>query len=485
MSADQQALDVNYDYCSPNPNIDGDNEAWYVLKNGSLYKHLSHEETTVRYYFANYSKDGTYTWTTDVSQTVANDIKEAYARSMEKWNNVYFYSYDASGNVIKRKLINVVPGTANNSNLTIYPVKNPTNNYIAWTNAVEDSKDTIKIKTGLHHLHYSEWEMNVNVEYFYEHIDLRNLNDPNDDRTYDADLVAHVRERDGAHELGHVLGLLDLDNNNLCNGFDDDEYPQIKSEQQLLYHHHEVLMGYGAPFTERSADITYKDIAGVAITRGFHTDNDHKWLYAYIDFDGTHKLICSICNGTKNLTSEELNNYTYEIYGDCGSEHGLSSGNMMAVASYGTKDYYKCKYCRYVAPFDNIVQQNYGNEAYYSEDQHIATNMVNGLSYTCYESHSYTHHYQKYSAGSHISYCACGDYVYQPHVVSGTAGELGSPCIYCRQLVDFGVLNSIPADYPHTENGSYILPSGVIVLVPEDEEEYLNGTLEFRTGEIM
>lgn len=93
MSADQQALDVNYDYCSPNPNIDGDNEAWYVLKNGSLYKHLSHEETTVRYYFANYSKDGTYTWTTDVSQTVANDIKEAYARSMEKWNNGIMYIF--------------------------------------------------------------------------------------------------------------------------------------------------------------------------------------------------------------------------------------------------------------------------------------------------------------------------------------------------------------------------------------------------------
>ena len=48
-----------------------------------------------------------------------------------------------------------------------------------------------------------------------------------------------------------------------------------------------------------------------------------------------------------------------------------------------------------------------------------------------------------------------------------------------------GTLNGVYTDYPHTENGSYILPSGVIVLVPEDEEAYLNGTLEFRTGEIM
>ena len=40
-------------------------------------------------------------------------------------------------------------------------------------------------------------------------------------------------------------------------------------------------------------------------------------------------------------------------------------------------------------------------------------------------------------------------------------------------------------DNPHTENGSYILPNGIIVLAPEDEEAYLAGTLEFRTGEIM
>ena len=85
------------------------------------------------------------------------------------------------------------------------------------------------------------------------------------------------------------------------------------------------------------------------------------------------------------------------------------------------------------------------------------------------------------------SYDASGNVIKHKliNVVPETAGALGSPCIYCRQIVDFGVLNSIPTDYPHTENGSYILPSGIIVLVPEDEEAYLNGTLKFRTGEIM
>jgi hypothetical protein len=32
---------------------------------------------------------------------------------------------------------------------------------------------------------------------------------------------------------------------------------------------------------------------------------------------------------------------------------------------------------------------------------------------------------------------------------------------------------------PHTENGSYITPDGITVLVDEDIEAFLNGTLEF------
>lgn len=71
--------------------------------------HISHEKTVVTYYFAETSKDGTYSWTTDVSETVANDIKNTYANSMKKWNNVYFYSYDDStGLITKNKIINVV-----------------------------------------------------------------------------------------------------------------------------------------------------------------------------------------------------------------------------------------------------------------------------------------------------------------------------------------------------------------------------------------
>ncbi len=39
-------------------------------------------------------------------------------------------------------------------------------------------------------------------------------------------------------------------------------------------------------------------------------------------------------------------------------------------------------------------------------------------------------------------------------------------------------------ELPHTQNGSYILPNGVIVLVEEDIEAYMAGNLIFRTDEI-
>ena len=467
VSAHSQILDVRYDNCIGEYLGDGIDEMWYLPYIDSQCYHLSHETITIEYYFENtkFDKNGSvFEWGDYMTDAEAQGVKDAFVNSMKKWNNVYFYSYDDAGNIVKNKIINIVEGTAERHNLSIYPDVSDgvfAETFEEGTPTTVETVYDVDLGQNITHAHYSEWRIVLYVnEFLYG-------------RERSSDEVYYIREGTGAHEIAHILGLYDLDVENVCRSYTTNED-----------HHHEVLMGYGLPLEERISDITYKDIAGVAIVRGFHTDNDHKWLYKEEISYGVHRLVCSICNGVKIVNTASLSQYTYQAYGQCNNNHNLSSGNMMAVASYGNKDYYKCKYCRYVASFDNIVQQNY-TISNYSSTHHKCTNSVEGLSYSFLESHSYTHHYQKYSAGSHISYCACGDYVYQPHVVSGTAGELGSPCIYCRQLVDFGVLNSIPTDYPHTENGSYILPSGIIVLVPEDEEAYLNGTLEFRTGEIM
>lgn len=192
---------------------------------------------------------------------------------------------------------------------------------------------------GVTHLHYNDWELNFNVA-LYEDKYLNNMQ-----------LKNAVLNRTGTHEIGHVLGLRDIDS--VENNIPDD------------YHHEEILMGYSyfsknlgingeATFANRQSEITYKDIVGVAITRGYHTDNNHKWLYDnnYLS-DSEYKIICSICNGVKYVDS--LSGITYSIYQSCNNQHSLNSGNMFVVASYGTKDYYKCKYCRYVAPFTSIV----------------------------------------------------------------------------------------------------------------------------------
>ena len=104
--------------------------------------------------------------------------------------------------------------------------------------------------------------------------------------------------------------------------------------------------------------------------------------------------------------------------------------------------------------------------------------------------HSYGHHFQPNNKSTHWNCCACGDKFAQAHVKaqgSVGGGNLDQYCKYCGAYLGLGpgTLDGVYTDYPHTENGSYILPNGIIVLVPEDEEAYLNGTLEFRTGEIM
>ena len=461
-------LNVDYDDCKGVNGSDDIDETWYVLDVPPFCYHLGDEVDTIKYYFEETSSDGTYTWTTDVTESVAQEIKTAYANSMKKWNNVYFYSYNDYGVLIKHKIINVVEGTASDHNLSIYPGNDP--GTLASTGVV-GSYESVE-SDPLSHRHYNEWEMNVYVNHFY-------VNSSNT-----AAEVNVVRERTGAHELGHVLGIFDVDN--LCNATITD------------WHHHELLMGYGSPLENRSFNITYKDIAGVAITRGFHTDSDHKWINYGIQSNGMYKLVCSICNGVEETAS--LSGYTYETYRTCGDNHSLSSGNMMAVACYGTKDYYKCKYCRYVAPFSSIVAQNY-SKTYYSDTLHKCVNTVAGLEYTFYEEHtivdhectecgehihSYTDHYVWQSEGLHKSYCDCGDYTTSNHVV--TQGSFNTPdgygiCLLCRGRVFMGVLLSIPAGLAHTDNGSYILTNGTIVLVEEDIDAYMAGTLEFYYGE--
>lgn len=103
-------------------------------------------------------------------------------------------------------------------------------------------------------------------------------------------------------------------------------------------------------------------------------------------------------------------------------------------------------------------------------------------------SHSYTSRYAWQSDLRHKCYCECGEYSTGAHVVpEGAFSDTVeyAICLLCRGRVSMGVLNSVSInELPHTLNGSYILSNGTIVLVDEDIDAYMNGTLVFRSGEI-
>lgn len=128
-----------------------------------------------------------------------------------------------------------------------------------------------------------------------------------------------------------------------------------------LGHHEEALMGYGE-HANRTLHITYRDIAGVSITRGFHTDNDHLWMLRENTNEITNEIesmdvICALCNGVRFAVEDSITIdagvYYYEnkealLYGSCNEEHSINGNNMILVASDGERDFYKCRCCRYI-----------------------------------------------------------------------------------------------------------------------------------------
>lgn len=154
----------------------------------------------------------------------------------------------------------------------------------------------------------------------------------------------------------------------------------------------------------------------------------------------------------------------------------------MAVGCNGDQDFIKCKYCRYVAPVEDMVTQ-VSTIQNYNSNQHKIINNVSGLSYTLYEDHSYT--YSQYSDSQHKSTCFCGYVKYESHSISQEDYNDGNNFAFCIQCGKRVIINNeiIPSPLnsitKYSINGSFILPNGIVVLVDEDIESYLNNTLIF------
>ena len=92
--------------------------------------------------------------------------------------------------------------------------------------------------------------------------------------------------------------------------------------------------------------------------------------------------------------------------------------------------------------------------------------------------------YRYYSKSLHVEACACGlegTETSQHVVLAGSVSNHKGYCMYCGgilYLLDDAYLGIMNIN-KYSINGSYILPNGIIVLVDEDIEAYLNGTLVF------
>ena len=488
-------LNVTYDSCEPSTYIsensigDGENETWYALfepwEGKSHHLPNSSNTTEVKYYINDVSPSGDVSWNDITCSTRREYVKNTFINSICKWNNVYFYKQSSLNRISKHKLVSISEGTLSNHNLVIYPEGyNAMYGNYAICSYSEDESIYIGFQNGVEHYHTSNWTIRLRLS----------------DHLTQSDESDFVLNMTGAHEFGHALGLKDVDH--------------CENMNHANYHHEEILMGYSKyeqnnnNVMHRQSEITYKDLIGAAITRGYHTDLDHKWMLHSCS-NNEYKIICSICNGVKYVSS--LDGIDYVDYKDCNDEHDLADGNMFAVASYGSSDYYKCKYCRYVAPFTAIVEQDYDYEEY-SNTQHLVTNQIEGLEYSFYEdhtfdtthtctlcdaqyAHSYTHHYENYSLTLHKAYCECGAYDLTPHATSLMNsyfynGHLYAPCMFCGALVDLGGTGPIVPgqglnDLMVTDNGSYIMPNGIYVIIEEDLEAFLNSALIFHPyGEV-
>lgn len=401
--------------------------------------------------------------------------------------------------------------------------------------------EIVENSTSIKHYHNNKWKMRVNIDYFH-------LNSP---LNINIELLNIYKSRTGMHELGHVLGLDDVDG--CC------------PTSSLFYHHNESIMGYGLgnDITTKKTFATYQDIAGISITRSFHTDDDHIWMKRVND-DNTIDLICSLCNGVKANVTLDSNQTTYNgkslnNYKSCTHYNGTNY-KMLHVASDKQHDFYKCQYCRYIETIDyndKIYSLNYNSNIIISNENisndmfikllnerqinyNFSISTANDIDITLYDSNfnkvdisitsnnndnvkefnkilpvgtyylkadftndnssnsiniviqgeSHTHSYELkyYNYKWHKLTCECkdttGDVSVHTILQSEIVNNRYAKCLGCKQRLDLnkdmaliGGMNSLTTKM--SKNGSYILPSGIIVLVNEDLDAYLNNTLIF------
>ena len=202
------------------------------------------------------------------------------------------------------------------------------------------------------------------------------------------------------------------------------------------------------------------------------------------------------------IYSYNMYNGDYAILSSATDSTGYST-SMFFQASENTENRYYLKvHFNKLNPYDMNISINvthlhdYTNHYdEYSSTQHTAYcwcgdeilethSILNGECSKCGEphTHSYLYHHIRMNNRLHRSYCCCGEYTLNAHVIYREdliSGNGTATCMICNGSATDGLVIASVNNLPHTDNGSYIMQSGVIVLVDEDIEAYFDGTLVF------
>ena len=221
-------------------------------------------------------------------------------------------------------------------------------------------------------------------------------------------------------------------------------------------------------------------------------DTEFQYVKAYrpkTNYSCTLSLYGSTINKTFNTASPETNIHKYEMYElnvnyaknyqiTVSSSYSLNvrlyDCHMQAIINNPTNTYNDGTYSVIINPsltigiyYLRVCYQNLSNNGI------IHTNIV------CHN-HSYTYTWVSYI--QHRQSCVCGVTGLQAHIVSPDAynsGQMYATCLLCGGNALVNNYNKSQNIYPSTINGSFMLPNGVIVIVEEDIEAYIEGTLVF------
>ena len=92
------------------------------------------------------------------------------------------------------------------------------------------------------------------------------------------------------------------------------------------------------------------------------------------------------------------------------------------------------------------------------------------------EYHIHNYLYRSYSSTQHKVICSCGINRLEPHVILNSNPNI---CIKCNAFLNSSVFTAANNVKYKSNNGSYVLENGIIVLDDKDLSLYMLGELEF------